>query len=107
MHGDITETGYVLNSIHIRSNAVKFAKSGKIVWGKSKRDSVAVSFQTEPIAKKVVPNVLGMGAKDAVYLLEYSGLRTKMTGMGKVCQQSLVPGSRLSAGQTIHLTLKQ
>lgn len=107
MHGDITETGYVLNSIHIRSNAAKFAKSGKIVWGKSKRDSVAVSFQTEPIAKKVVPNVLGMGAKDAVYLLEYSGLRTKMTGMGKVCQQSLVPGSRLSAGQTIHLTLKQ
>ena len=56
--------------------------------------------------KGLVPNVVGMGAKDAVYLLESVGLQTSLNGMGRVSSQSISPGSRVSKGQTVSLTLK-
>jgi cell division protein FtsI (penicillin-binding protein 3) len=40
----------------------------------------------------LVPNVVGMGAKDAVYLLETYGLRVKVQGRGKVKSQSCSAG---------------
>ena len=53
-----------------------------------------------------VPNVKGIGAKDAVYMLEACGLNVRITGRGKVTSQSLQPGTQVRKGQTIHLTLK-
>ncbi len=52
-----------------------------------------------------VPDVRGMGARNAVYLLENAGLRVKVKGTGKVRQQSLTPGSQFQPGQTVYLTL--
>ncbi|NCB09290.1 MAG: PASTA domain-containing protein, partial [Bacteroidia bacterium] len=52
-----------------------------------------------------VPDVRGMGAKNAVYLLENAGLRVKVKGVGKVRQQSLTPGSHYQPGQTVYITL--
>lgn len=52
-----------------------------------------------------MPSVVGMGAKDAVYLLERKGLRVRLNGIGKVRSQSIPGGSRLVRGQTISLTL--
>jgi cell division protein FtsI (penicillin-binding protein 3) len=53
-----------------------------------------------------VPNVLGMNAKDAVYILESKGLIVKMKGFGKVVSQSLTPGTSLTRGQVIRLEFK-
>jgi len=53
-----------------------------------------------------VPNVVGMNAKDAVYILESKGLIVKLTGFGKVVSQSLTPGSLLTRGQIIRLEFK-
>lgn len=55
----------------------------------------------------LVPNVIGMGAKDAVYLLESKGLRVQLYGIGKVRSQSIAGGSRLVKGQTVTLQLRQ
>lgn len=52
-----------------------------------------------------VPDVRGMGARNAVYLLENAGLRVKVKGVGKVRQQSLTPGSHYQPGQTVYITL--
>jgi len=52
-----------------------------------------------------VPNVKGMGATSAVYLLESVGLQVKIQGIGRVKQQSLTPGSKFRPGQTVFLTL--
>lgn len=52
-----------------------------------------------------VPNVKGMGATSAVYLLESAGLHVKIKGIGRVKQQSLTPGSKFKPGQTVFLTL--
>jgi len=52
-----------------------------------------------------VPDVRGMGATDAIYILESAGLRVKIQGIGKVKQQSLSPGANCIPGQTVYLTL--
>lgn len=52
-----------------------------------------------------VPDVVGMGAGDAVFLLEKEGLATKINGFGRVFRQSLVPGMPFTKGETISLEL--
>ncbi len=52
-----------------------------------------------------VPDVVGMGAGDAVYLLEKEGLTTKINGFGRVFRQSLNPGMPIAKGETISLEL--
>ena len=53
-----------------------------------------------------VPNVIGMGAKDAVYLLENIGLKVNLTGKGTVVAQTIIPGTKVTKGQTIGIQLK-
>jgi len=53
----------------------------------------------------VTPNVVGMGLKDAVYLLENSGFKVAAAGRGRVMNQSLSAGANFKKGQTISLVL--
>jgi cell division protein FtsI (penicillin-binding protein 3) len=53
----------------------------------------------------VTPNVVGMGLKDAVYLLENTGLKVMATGRGRVMNQSLAAGTTFNKTQTIALIL--
>lgn len=55
---------------------------------------------------RLVPNVVGMSAKDAVFLLEKSGLNVRIDGMGAVYKQSIQSGSIINKGTTISLSLK-
>lgn len=52
-----------------------------------------------------IPDVLGMGARDAVYILENRGVKVRLNGRGKVVQQSLPPGHRIQKKQVCLLTL--
>ena len=53
-----------------------------------------------------VPNVVGMGLNDALYILEQQGLSVTHSGYGRVVRQSLAPGSKpQNNGRKIHLTL--
>lgn len=53
----------------------------------------------------VTPDVVGMGLKDAVYLLENKGLKVTVSGRGRVMNQSLIAGSIYKKGQNILLAL--
>jgi cell division protein FtsI (penicillin-binding protein 3) len=53
----------------------------------------------------VTPNVVGMGLKDAVYLLENMGLKVTATGRGRVVSQLPGPGSNMKRSQNIALML--
>jgi cell division protein FtsI (penicillin-binding protein 3) len=46
-----------------------------------------------------------MGLKDAVYLLENSGLKVAAAGRGRVMNQSVTAGTNFKKGQTISLVL--
>ena len=53
----------------------------------------------------IIPAVIGMGLKDAVYLMENKGLKVMATGRGRVLNQSLPPGAAFKKGTTITLFL--
>lgn len=53
----------------------------------------------------VTPNVVGMGLKDAVYLLENMGLKVTATGRGRVMNQSLAAGTNFTKNKNIALIL--
>ena len=67
-------------------------------------DSVAV-LRPRSIEANRVPDVRGMGLRDALYLLENAGLQVKTLGMGTVRRQSIAPGSDLTTSQAITLEL--
>ena len=48
------------------------------------------------ISEMVVPNVVGMGLDDALYLLEKCGLMVEISGYGKVVKQSLAPNTKVA-----------
>ncbi len=52
-----------------------------------------------------MPNVKGMGLKDALYLLENMGVKVSVKGKGKVANQSVGAGSAVSKGMTVVLEL--
>ncbi|MFN8303294.1 MAG: penicillin-binding protein [Saprospiraceae bacterium] len=58
----------------------------------ARNDSLII--RTRLVNDKTVPSVVGMGLKDAIYLLENRGCRVKVQGVGKVARQSLAPGTR-------------
>jgi cell division protein FtsI (penicillin-binding protein 3) len=57
------------------------------------------------IATKQVPNVKGMGLKDALYILESLGLSEEPIGEGTVVYQSIEPGTKVNKGDKIFLKL--
>jgi cell division protein FtsI (penicillin-binding protein 3) len=57
------------------------------------------------VIENLVPRVVGMGAMDALYLLENQGLKVKMIGSGVVRQQSIIPGTRATKGREIVIRL--
>jgi cell division protein FtsI (penicillin-binding protein 3) len=54
----------------------------------------------------IVPDVTGMGLRDAVYVLEKSGLKVEVKGKGKVRGQSLTPGTKIVQEQKQSITLQ-
>jgi cell division protein FtsI (penicillin-binding protein 3) len=57
------------------------------------------------IKKNIVPNVIGMGLRDAMHLLENQGLRVMAQGKGKIMNQSIAAGQQINKGQIITVTL--
>ncbi len=51
-----------------------------------------------------IPDVRGMGLRDALFILENKGIKVRLQGHGRVKQQSITPGTKAD-GQTIELTM--
>ena len=58
------------------------------------------------ISYSSVPNVKGMGLRDALYVLENSGLKVDFSGAGMVQRQSLQPGAEVPKGSYIRIELR-
>lgn len=75
------------------------------VWGRAVTVEREILLKSQKLAKNVVPDVTGMGARDAVYLLEHMGMRISVDGFGIVQEQSLPYGHFIVKGEKIHLHL--
>ena len=74
-------------------------------WIKAAKNGNSVVWKKNAVVKDHVPDVNGMTFRDAIYLLEKSGLRVSYEGKGRVAAQSLSPGTKISKGVRIHLRL--
>lgn len=63
------------------------------------------SIQSISLSRNRVPDVRGMTARDATYLLEACGLRVSLSGRGRVKNQSLPAGTPVSKGADVRLIL--
>ncbi|MEP6926555.1 MAG: penicillin-binding protein [Ginsengibacter sp.] len=63
------------------------------------------SANNTAVPENKVPDVTGLGLKDAVYLLENLGLKVEAKGRGKVIYQSLAQNTDFHKGQSINLQL--
>lgn len=74
-------------------------------WIIKQADSTGAKFAGLNASLQSIPNVTGMGARDAMYLLEKLGLQVRINGVGLVRKQSIAPGSIASEGNVIVLDL--
>ncbi len=69
----------------------------------STKDSVLVSSRN--FKEGIVPNVIGMGLQDALYILENNGMKVKISGHGTVKRQSVSPGNNVRSNPYIYIEL--
>ena len=103
--GEINEASYVLNKLDIPTEKA-YREESSYNWGYAEEKEKSILLQEKKTNDNLVPSVNGMGAKDAVFLLESRGLRVQLQGRGKVKSQSIKAGTQLVKGQTISLTLQ-
>lgn len=75
-------------------------------WGKLESRVNQTIVKAQPIHEDQMPDVKGMGLKDAIALLEDLNLRVKVQGVGKVINQSLPAGSKIQQQQIVLLELQ-
>ncbi|MEY4287766.1 MAG: hypothetical protein RL511_1855 [Bacteroidota bacterium] len=84
---------------------VRYQLTSSSEWVQSDTTGKRLQVQRKAILDKKVPNVSGMSAKDAVYLLESRGLIVRLEGKGQAYSQSIAPGQPLVKGQVIRIKL--
>ena len=103
MKGNITAARYVLHRLEVPTEwdaSVQY-REDRTVWGnaESRATGVVLSDIAFEPQKGKMPNVKGLGAKDAVYMLETCGFSVHLSGRGKVRTQT-------RQGNRVYLTLK-
>jgi cell division protein FtsI (penicillin-binding protein 3) len=77
---------------------VSYPGSRSFDWFTYKSGEQGPEVTPIPPVEDKVPDVTGMGARDAVYMLESAGIKVKISGKGKVKRQSLPAGIKVTAG---------
>jgi cell division protein FtsI (penicillin-binding protein 3) len=79
--------------------------TGKNAWSRLYASASGAVLNKEAVSRQSVPDVKGMGLKDALYLLESANLRVAAKGKGKVKTQSIQPGAALQKNETVFIQL--
>jgi len=74
-------------------------------WIKTYNKNEHIEVRDQPVIDNLMPNVRGMGAKDAIFLLENMGLKVSISGSGAVRYQSIPSGTRIRKGTQVKLEL--
>ena len=82
--GDAEAAGYVMSSLGVK--------------GQRPRQQLT--------AKSIVPSLVRMGARDAVYQLESRGIKARVRGRGKVKSQSIHAGTAVRQGMVCELLME-
>jgi cell division protein FtsI (penicillin-binding protein 3) len=83
---------------------IKFKDSVDGQWAGAYLRENRLVLKDREIAPGVVPNVIGMGAKDALFAMESAGLKVALAGRGTVVGQSIRAGTKVNKDQLVILT---
>lgn len=99
------KTGNLMATKNIMSKlSLDFRYDGDSNWGRMTKDDASnMMVENIQISNDKVPNLNGMGMKDAIYLCESVGLKVNVIGVGKLRSQSLPANSKITTGQSITL----
>jgi cell division protein FtsI (penicillin-binding protein 3) len=98
--GSRKELNTVLTGLNIATNGSVSAD-----WISTNTEKEQVRVEDRAFTPGTVPNVVGMGLQDALYLLENSGLKVQVLGYGTVKRQSVQPGAVVKSNPYITIEL--
>jgi cell division protein FtsI (penicillin-binding protein 3) len=84
---------------------VEYRRTSDDDWVVTRESGDTIRLAGVKLEKGLVPDVRGMSLRDAIYLLENSGLRVRYTGRGKVRKQFPEHGARYSDGTVVSLEM--
>ncbi len=93
-----------MRQIYSAFNAA-FKETTANTFASSRHENDTVFFRETIFIENLVPEVVGMSLKDAIYIMENSGLKVRFSGRGIVRSQSLRPGTRIQEGSIVYLEL--
>ncbi len=92
----------ILTALGIKNASFDFGYQ----WAYAKPDNGKILLSEKRISNSKMPDVTGMGLKDALFLLENKGLKVTIKGKGKVIRQSISNGSEIEKGQKVTIELR-
>lgn len=107
--GNILAADYVLSHLGLKTTTEWSGSyaTGNPIWGTAEKETKEVKLSKVPMTPEgIMPDVMGMGARDAVYLLESRGLKVIIKGRGKVHQQSIAYGKPYRRGTRVTLEME-
>ena len=78
----------------LRNLKVRYRRTSDDEWVATRESGDTIRLARVKIQNGLVPDVRGMSLRDAIYLLENSGLRVRYSGKGRVLRQSPEHGAR-------------
>ncbi|MFM9004343.1 MAG: penicillin-binding protein [Flavobacteriales bacterium] len=93
-----------LNTVFARLNMPVYT-DGEGQWYTTVLQNDSLQVSPRIVESGVVPNVLGMGLQDALYLLESQGMHVNVSGFGTVRRQSIPAGSHIPSNSNITIEL--
>ncbi len=118
-HGTIPISKHILHPDSLRQPPIKrgmqepiriVSKGTKVNFRPNDSEWVRINAEYEAetlsICSDIMPNVVGMGARDAIYAIEQTGMLATLHGKGRVVSQSVRAGSSIVKGGTVYLELK-
>lgn len=104
--GNLQDLRFVLSELTVPYEVKGGEQALEKKWASSSQNFSYVGITPRNISSNSVPNVYGMGAKDAIYILENLGMKVRIAGKGRVVSQSVSAGSPVVKSQLIALELK-
>ena len=84
---------------------VRYKRTAKTDWVATRENGDTIRLVGVDLKEGLVPDVRGMSLRDAIFLLENSGLRVRFTGKGRVLRQSPEHGARVYEGSVVSLDM--
>lgn len=106
LNGNLKSASTVLRELGFsKTGSLNIREKSDTVFGNVCLEDGIYGSERIDIQRGFIPNVVGMGAQDALYVLEKSGYRVEMSGVGKVRTQEPRGGQYGHTGLTVRITL--